>query len=210
MNIQQKAECSLVFRALKTCFKMLRKRGYYVDEDNFNMTSEGFYNRFVGQQAVLDRKMIEILCKKRDQDESIFVFFAPSEKLSKASVEEYYKKMVNNNVNRAILVISMPLTVSAKTSLKQFASKGVRIEIFTDKELLVDITEHKLVPEHVLLTEEQKRELLARYRLKENQLPRIQTLDPVARYLGLKARDVVKIERPSETAGRYITYRICY
>ena len=49
----------------------------------------------------------------------------------------------------------------------------MRIEIFHDKELLVDITEHKLVPEHKLLTSLEKEELLKRYRLKESQLPRI-------------------------------------
>lgn len=38
----------------------------------------------------------------------------------------------------------------------------VKIEVFKESELLVDITEHELVPEHVLLTTQQKMEILQR------------------------------------------------
>ena len=73
---------------------------------------------------------------------------------------------------------------------------------------MVNITHHQLVPKHSVLHDSEKAELLKRYRAKESQLPKIQCEDPVAKYFGVRRGQVMKIIRPSETAGRYVTYRL--
>jgi DNA-directed RNA polymerase I, II, and III subunit RPABC1 len=116
--------------------------------------------------------------------------------------------MEKDSVTRAIVVYAEKISSFAKQDLA--ASTKYTFELFKHSELLVNITKHKLVPKHTLLSDEEKKELLDKYKLNESQLPRILRHDPVARYYGLSRLQVVKITRDSETAGRYITYRIVW
>ena len=182
------------------------------------------------------RDSLTILVEKTDDpSDQLFIFFPNDEKVGVKTLKTYCTRMKDEKVFRGIVIVRESLTPSARQAVKEMTFHGYKMEYFRDAELLVDITEHRLVPEHKVLTTQQKEELLERYRLKPTQLPRIQVYnyytcythihhlytltyaicyiqvsDPVARFLGLSVHQVVKIIRPSETAGRYITYRICY
>merc|ERR1712217_135937 len=92
-------------------------------------------------------------------------------------------KYLEEKIREAILVVRQPLTPLARTAVTEAAAK-MRIEVFHENELIVNITRHELVPKHVPLTEEEKQQLLNRYKMKPTQLPRIQLSDPISRYFG--------------------------
>jgi len=199
-------EASRMFRVYRTVSSMLAKRGYMVTREMREMTPNSFTSKF-GEYPT--REALTILVEKEDDEmNQLFVFFPEEEKVGVRPIKVFTDRMKEESVSNAILVLRVDITPYAKQAVQEM-SDAFRIEHFKEAELLVDITEHTLVPEHQVLNQNEKQELLRRYRLKETQLPRIQPNDPVARYYGMIRGQVVKIIRPSETAGRYVTYRIC-
>ncbi|MDI9623649.1 MAG: DNA-directed RNA polymerase subunit H [Methanothermobacter sp.] len=71
-----------------------------------------------------------------------------------------------------------------------------------------DILKHQLVPEHVILSEEEAEKVLKEMKIHAEQLPKIRTDDPVVKAIGAKEGDILKIIRESPTAGKFVTYRI--
>lgn len=64
------------------------------------------------------------------------------------------------------------------------------------------------MPKHILLTDNEKQELLNQYKITLRQLPRILLNDPVVANLGGEIGDVVKIVRKSTIAGDSSYYRV--
>ncbi|MFA5175889.1 MAG: DNA-directed RNA polymerase subunit H [Candidatus Nanoarchaeia archaeon] len=71
-----------------------------------------------------------------------------------------------------------------------------------------DITTHSLVPEHIKLTEEEKKQLLQTYNISIKQFPAISQDDAMSKKLNLKLGDVIKVVRKSPTLGESTYYRV--
>jgi len=67
---------------------------------------------------------------------------------------------------------------------------------------------HKLCPEHEILSDKEKENLLEKYHISIAELPKIIKDDPTIINFSPKSGDVVKIIRKSQSAGTAIFYRV--
>jgi DNA-directed RNA polymerase I, II, and III subunit RPABC1 len=193
---------------------MLKDRRYFVSYEEIEMSFEKFQEFY---RDIRHKKELNITSSHLfNLNDRIMIFFVEhdgeKDKLINKSILSCYGMMQEKQVYRSIIILPSKLNSRASKylqSLHDVINGLIVIETFEESELIVNITEHILVPIHQLLTNEEKNDVLRRYKVKEAQLPRIQIKDPVAKYLGLVRGDVVRIIRQSETAGRYVTYRSC-
>ncbi|MBR9678008.1 MAG: DNA-directed RNA polymerase subunit H [Nanoarchaeota archaeon] len=72
----------------------------------------------------------------------------------------------------------------------------------------INIFDIEIVPEHRILSEEEKKQLLEKYNITLFQLPRILPKDPIIKKIEGKLGDVVEIKRKSSTAKESNYYRV--
>lgn len=111
--------------------------------------------------------------------------------ITKSSLSEY----TDNN----LILVSQTLKIRTKLI-------SPNIEWFTVDELMVDLFEVDFVYKHEKLTEEEANDVLEQY--KKNELQKILITDPVAKYLNLQKGDICMVERPSETSGFHVAFKI--
>ena len=93
---------------------------------------------------------------------------------------------------------------------KILQTAGGTAQYFTYNELMYNPTKHVYVPLHEKMAESEMKTLMETYQLKsKSQLPVILRTDIIARWLGLKHGDVVRITRNNPSSGIYYFYRCC-
>ncbi len=67
---------------------------------------------------------------------------------------------------------------------------------------------HDMVPQHIILPDNEVTKVLKEYDVDKEQLPKIKITDPVSMEIGAEVGDVVKVIRESPTAGEAVIYRL--
>ena len=114
-------------------------------------------------------------------------------------IDDYLSK--NLDIHKFLLVKSF-----SKKTYSQVTKEYKNAEIFTIFEMLEDIPAKEIIPQHILLNADEKKELLDSFGL--NELGRIYSNDMMARYYGAKVNDVFRIIRPNLNSGLSVYYRL--
>lgn len=91
------------------------------------------------------------------------------------------------------LIHESPIASQAKTLIKDV--KNIRIELFMLAETLYNLTKHSYSPQYSLCSDEEKEEVLRKYAVSPDDLPRLLINEPAARYFGAEKGQIFRILR---------------
>lgn len=200
-------EIDIVMKNLK---ELLKKRGddiSMLEEHEVDIDREDFYTDKGIELQTSNTTVIFALNKKLRKN------IVDELKIGENSVDEFIKKY--NNKNNIILIfnnetITMPILSQLNKYDKLFQKSGGMLQYFQMKQLMFNPTEHVFVPEHIKLSAEEAEEVMQKYMIKSRlQMPVILHNDIIAKWLGLKQGDIVKIIRHNENSGLSYYYRCC-
>lgn len=185
------------FRSRRTMIRVLRRRGYEVDDSVDYPTLEDFV-RDCGTSPPSEDKMAIWLPVP-----GMVVYFCTAPKaLGIAHMRALARITKAKGMANIIIVSVHGITTSANSQmLDAFRASKTRVRTFLRNELLVDIFEHVNMPRVRILAEEEWRALLPVDSAKL--LPKILRTDPVARLLDLRPGQVVEATYPSINSGTH-------
>lgn len=226
---QGNLEYHKLFRVMRTAAEMMADRGYTVPSELVPETFTDFMQLYVEQVAVdateaggvggrsrsvIRRDKMTLPCERVMADgggevqHALAIFCLPNGLTSKF-IKETVDLSVRDGCQKIIYVTPTKPNAVVKKNVdtNNRSDNAIHMEVFEEDDLAVNITKHVLVPRHTPLEPHDLKAVLQAHALELSQLPRILAADPVARYFGLERGQVVRIERKSESAGVYVTYR---
>jgi DNA-directed RNA polymerase subunit H len=203
-----------VYRSRLTLLDILEERGYNVEK----------YRKFSPAEATAAATAFPSLSfkvsKKDDETKVCDVRYA---NISRQKLDTFFDDIDDDDAENTEVVVMMMNPVSDAhhvVALKQYMKmkesgekerRKLRVSFFSIEMLVINPMKHVLVPKHQIVEPSYHKELMdSLYITSKSKFPEIKFhIDPIARCIGAVPGDIVKITRPSSSAGEAIIYRVC-
>ena len=194
-----KHQNEIVRTVLTNTIKMLTNRGLLL-KDNL----ESNIKHIVEKQSEEQKYSVKLDKKIADVKNELMITFLPYNITSINKTSSIFDFLNTYKDNLSIIIVK---TISRRAN-EDVSDKFPNAEIFLEKDLMIDKMSYSYVPEHILLTDEQKDDFYKQYNIKKKNMLKIHSTDPISQYFNAKPGDVFRIKRPSPTSGYVNVYRL--
>lgn len=226
MSINQKKRLqTLIYKSRDTLLDMLRQRGYDVKSlqnysyDTITLLLENHeQGKFQSDEKL---SILDIKLKHPKNDTTIVVKYRLDDKIKKSKplkklVASIYKEHELTEKDTLILLVINRILPkpndknnSVYTLTEEFRQQGKYIQVFGLENLVINISKHIFVPKHVILSDEEVKDLCNHYNIKPSNLHKILHQDPMAKFIGLRPGQIVKTNTNNPITGISSTYKLC-
>ena len=198
MDLEEK---NTLFKIRKTVLEMVSDRKYIIPP-NENIDLEEFIIKF-------NNKNMDIHIFDENKGNIYIHFHNEPKSIAKSDLKSFVSSIVQKYEDENIKIIILLKEKGNGSILKElFKEEYKNVEIFMNKNMIFNITHHEYVPKHIILSNEEELEVLEKYNLTKNKLPKIIKTDPIVKYYGMKPDQICKIIRKSPEVGESIYYRL--
>jgi len=183
-------------KARQTVLEMLRDRKCHIDE-YFNENGEYIQPSEEQYRA----NCLKLMVNKNDEEKILVLFY--EKKIGIDILKSIVTEMDDIDIKHTILIVNHKITSFAKKEINNLSSKYY-FEIFLQEEMLYNITKHRIVPEHILLSDKEAKKIIDCYGKKTFYLPKIFNTDSICKYYDGKVGNIFKILRPNNIYYRVV------
>jgi DNA-directed RNA polymerase subunit H (RpoH/RPB5) len=196
-----------VYKGRQTLLSQLKAQGYVTDELDYYSVSD--------VNLMLKHDQLDFMVETPAGQKAMVKFYL-AKALRPANVAEFVEQYfdVEQVLGKDDMLYIVTNADPNDTLLKTINNLWLRSQRFVVinglPRLQFDITTHKKVPKHVVLSDAESLEVRKKYGiLRDDQLPSISRFDPAAVAFGLRPGQICRIHRPSPTAISSVYYRLC-
>ena len=214
---------NLIYNSRNNIISMLKTRGFntkeyenYTQDELILLLEKHQQGKF---QNALELSPLDIKLTDND-DRTIIIKYRLDEKFKKTEILlkhindifETYK--LNKDTDCVIIMNINRILIKPGTKddpVQGFVNlcylKKMFVQIYGLENFMFNITKHQFVPKHTILNNDESINVLLKYNVKIQNLPKINREDPIVKFIGGRPNQIIKIDNFNPTTGLSINYR---